>query len=523
MLTLRPYQQECLLAIQTQHSQGRHRQLISLPTGAGKTVIFANLIKETGLRTLVLAHTNELLEQASDKIKMVCPELDVGIVNGHNKRFDTHAVISSIQAASVASTMSKLAEESFDLVIADECHHFAADGPRKILTHLGFGNGTNKLLVGFSATPFRSDGKGLGEIFDVIAYERGIKEMIADGYLCHPRGLKIATDIDFSRVKTIDGDLQKAALADIMDTPELNRVIAETYQKHASGMATICFGVSVQHAINLSAAFTSLGISSKAIYGEMQHQDRAKIISEYREGAISVLCNCQVLTEGFDAPETSCVIIARPTQSTGLYQQMVGRGLRLYPNKKECLILDCNDNSHNICSSVTLLHDAKCWSIENEQISADIGSKLTEIQAHIPAELNQELKAAIIAFDPMGECFTWIRNGAAYSMRGSGGRHLNVMPNGTHTYEVTFTSEKGSEQIAAGLTFEYAFAAAEDFAKQNIKLFAISDRDASWRDLPITDRQMALIRSYGYRAGIEQLTRGQASQIIGSGALRRTG
>src|SRR3990167_9487562 len=191
-ITLRPYQTESISAIKEQCSKGIRRQIISLPPGSGKTVIFASIIKDTGMRALVFVHTRELLEQAQDKIKMIAPGLGVGLVDGDHKQFDSPVVICSIQAAGYESNLSKLIKQDFELIIADECHHFATDKTRKILNALGVGEKTNKLLVGFTATPSRNDNKGLGEVFDQIVFERDINFMIKNGYLCPPKALKIA-------------------------------------------------------------------------------------------------------------------------------------------------------------------------------------------------------------------------------------------------------------------------------------------------------------------------------------------
>lgn len=514
MLSLRPYQKECLEAIKDLHSKGKYRQLVSLPTGAGKTVVFANLIKETGLRTLVLAHTCELLEQSKDKIQMICPSLEIGIVNSQNKQFTTPVVVSSIQSARIPENLLALRAQDFELLVYDECHHACSDGARSVLDVLGFGKGTNQLLVGFSATPFRHDGKGLGEVFDVISYKKTIKEMISEQYLCSPKGLKIATEVDFSSIKTIDGDFQNSSLSLIMDTPEMNKIIVDAYLNHAKGIQTICFTVNVQHAINLAELFRSSGVSSEAIYGTMPLEERISLLNKYRSGEVQVLCNCQILTEGFDAPETACVIVARPTKSKGLYQQMVGRGLRLWPNKRECIILDCIDKSHSICSSAILAMDS-----ESEKISKEENSEnKKEIFEKLPEKLNPKLKAAIINFDPLGESFNWEKIGNSYFMRGAG-IQLNIIPQDNY-YNVFLSKGFAEEKIAHGLSFEYAFAAAEDFAKKNRKLFVVSDKEAAWRNLPISEKQKALLRSYRYRGGVDQLTRGQASDLIGSGVLR---
>ena len=517
-LKLRPYQEECLSKIAESLKAGVHRQLIVIPTGGGKTVIFAHLIEHMKRRALVLAHTNELLEQAKEKIEMICPGLSVGLVNSDNKEFDKQVVISSIQSARRPETLKQLQQQNFTLLVADECHHFGAESNRHILESLGFGRGTQYLLAGFTATGFRNDSKGLGEIFDAITYQRNIKEMIQDGHLCAPRGLKIATDLDLSNVKTDDGDFQASSLAEAMDLPEMNTLVVESYCNHARGRKTLCFGVTVQHAANLSGAFQKQGISSKLVHGGMAKEERSSIIKDYRNGAIQVLCNCQVLTEGFDAPETSCVIVARPTKSRGLYQQIVGRGLRLWPNKPDCIVLDFGDQNHSLCSTALLLQDAECEQIIEED-EEDKAKK--EILAALPVKLNQKLKAAIINYDPLGESFTWERDGKSYVMKGSGKSLLIVSPQSEDRYRVILSNGLNNQLIAENLTFEYAFSSAEDFAKENRKLFVISDMQADWRSYPISDRQKAHIISKGFKAGVEGLTRGQAAILIGSGALRR--
>lgn len=519
MLNLRPYQRECLDSIKSHQQSGHHRQLISLPTGAGKTVIFAHLIKELGGRALVLAHKSELLQQAKDKIEMVCPDLHVGIVNGYSKEFDASVVVSSIQSARIDQNLDELKRQGFKVLIYDECHHSVSDTSRMVLDELGFGTQTDRLLVGFTATAFRNDGKGLGEIFDVISCERTIKEMIEDSYLCRPIGIKVATDLDLSKVKTSDGDFQVASLASVMDTPEINQLVVDSYIKEGENRKSICFSVSVQHAHNLAILFRKHGVSAQAIFGEMPKQERASILKDYQEGHIRVLSNCQVLTEGFDAPDTSCILVARPTQSKGLYQQMVGRGLRLYPHKKDCLVLDICDRNHSICNSATLLLDAD--DIETQDREAKEKSK--EILERLPPNLNQKLKSALVSFDPLGEFFTWSLNESIYVLKGANNTRLGIVPTGENRYRVILASDNGNKIIADGLSFEYAFAAGEDFARQNRKMFIVCDREALWRNQPITEKQISLFRFYRYRSGIEQLTRGQASDLIGSGALRRAG
>lgn len=516
MLTLRKYQRECLDAIASNYKNGNCRQLVSLPTASGKTVVFASLIKESEGKSLVLAHTNELLEQAREKIQMIAPNLSVGLVNADSKEFDFPVIVSSIQSARQPNNLAELQAQNFNLLVYDECHHAASETSRNILNALGFGCKTDRLLCGFTATAFRQDGKGLKEVFDTVAYQRTIKEMIADGYLCPPKGIKVSTDIDLSKVKMGDGDFQAESLAKVMDVPEIRQIVVDAYQKEGEGRQTICFGVNIQHAHNLSSLFNDFGISSEAIHGRMSKSEREKVLNRYRSGQIQVLCNCQVLTEGFDAPETSCVIVARPTQSKGLYQQMAGRGLRLYPNKRDCIIIDLCTKHHSLCNTVTLLEDSNdIKEAEKSEKSDQLG-----VVESFPANLNQKLKAALISFDPLGQEFTWTCNESnIYVLKGDNIR-LGIVPINEDRYRVILASENGSQTISDDLNFEYSFAAAEDFARSNRDVFIVSDREAKWRNLPASAKQIALIRSKGYRAGLDKLTRGQASDIISSGTLR---
>ena len=233
-------------------------------------------------------------------------------------------------------------------------------------------------------------------------------------------------------------------------------------------------------------------------------------------GEIRVLCNCMILTEGFDAPETACVIIGRPTQSPGLYQQMAGRGLRLWPGKRDCLLIDFCTKKHSLCNAALLLQDAEA--IEANKRDEEGGQK--GLMDSLPLNSNQRLKVAIASFDPLGNAFTWAKSEQVYTLKGAFG-DLKIHPAEADRYRVVLSTEKGEKIIADGLDFEYSFAAGEDYARVNRAAFAVTDRSAAWRDLPASSKQIAYIRGRGFRAGLDKLTRGQAADLIGSGALKR--
>jgi superfamily II DNA or RNA helicase len=516
VIKLRPYQEECLKAINTAFENGIARQLVHLATAAGKTVIFAHLIQQKCCRTLVLAHTLELLEQARDKIQMICPSLDVGLVNAHNKEFNKSIVVSTIQSARQADNLKHLQDQDFELCIYDECHRSASESSRSVLDALDFGKGTKRLLAGFSSTPYRNDSRGLGEVFDEVVYHKSIKDLIEVGYLCQPKGIKIKTDLDLATIKSESGDFVTEALSDYMNTPEMNDLVVNTFIEHAKNRKTVCFAVTVDHANRLSEAFRDRGITSETIHGGTPKNERKALLERFKNGEILVLTNCQLLTEGWDCPDVSCVLVARPTQSKSLFVQMAGRGLRLFPNKKDCLILDFGSKTHSLCGMASLVGDT-----EEEERKERTEGKMSEFAKELPRTINKKLRAAIEEFDLLGDAFTWIKDGPSYSLKAIGNKVLKIFPTAEGRFSVVFFDGNNPQTIARDLSFEYAFASAEEYAKENRPIFVVSDIEATWRTLPISGKQKDVFRSYGYRAGIGELSRGQAALIISSGVLNK--
>ncbi len=517
-IKLRDYQLDCLESIHDHYSKGVTRQLVHMATGAGKTCVFSALTKQLNCKTLILAHTKELLSQAKEKIEMIYPGSDVGIVQEGQKEFDRKIVISSIQSACREGTLEQLKHQDFTLCIYDECHRSGNDSSRHVLTELGFlGDSSKGLLVGFTATPFRQGPKGLGAVFQQVVYRKSVKQLIDLGYLCKPVGIKIKTDLDLSIVETEDGDFKTESLASYMDTPEITQLIINTYLERARNRRTVAFCVNIEHAKNLADAFKRHGITSEAIHGGMTSNERDSLLERFKNGSIDVLANCQILTEGWDCPSVDCVLMAKPTQSKGLYQQMAGRGLRLYPNKKDCLLLDFGSKSHSLCGTAALLDDA-----EEKQKKQIPEGKVNEFITKLPPSINRKLKSALLEFDPIGEEFIWVQDGQSFTLKGAGDKMLKIFPTSEGRFNVFFFDSRNSYRtIAENLMFDYAFGAAEEFAKSNRGLFAVSDIEASWRTLPISDKQKDLFRASGYRAGIDDLSRGQASLIIGSGVLKK--
>jgi ATP-dependent helicase IRC3 len=346
--TLRPYQREAIEAVLAARKRGVRRMVVCLPTGAGKTVIFARLARLARRSVLVLAHREELVEQARDKIERALGgEAHVAVEQGE-RRAPAHAkvVVASIRSLHAERLEAVLAGRDFGLVIYDECHHAAAEDNLRVLRRLGaFGPEWTGTLLGFTATTARGDGQGLDTVFEDIVYSQTLPGLVERGYLVRLSGYRIATSADLSRLSAGGLDFAEEELAEAVDIEERNALVARSIQELARDRRTIAFCVTVNHARHLSYALNHLGVPAGIVHGEMRQEDRAKALSAFREGRTQVLTNVAVLTEGFDDPGVSCIAMARPTRSEGLYAQCVGRGTRLHPGKRDCLILDFVDLS----------------------------------------------------------------------------------------------------------------------------------------------------------------------------------
>ncbi|AUX19713.1 hypothetical protein SOCEGT47_001650 [Sorangium cellulosum] len=349
---LRPYQRAAVDAVLAARRRGVRRMVVCLPTGAGKTVIFSHLARLARRQVLVLAHREELLFQARDKIERALGgQAAVAVEQGELRASsDARVIVCSIRSLHERRLEQVKSGRDIGLVIYDECHHAPAEDNRRVLRQLGaFDPAWTGTLLGFTATTARGDGKGLDEVFEAIVYSRTLPEMIADGYLVPLAGYRVATATDLSRLDSrLDAgglDFATDELAEAVDLEERNALVARSIQELARDRRTIAFCVTVAHARNLSKALNHLGVRAATVHGDMPSDLRGRILADFRAERVQVLTNVAVLTEGFDDPGVSCVAMARPTRSEGLYAQCVGRGTRLHPGKRDCLILDFVDLS----------------------------------------------------------------------------------------------------------------------------------------------------------------------------------
>jgi len=352
-IDLYPYQIDCIEAVKRGYRDGISRQMIALPTGSGKTIIMSSIAKEFNCQTFIFAHRNELVVQTRDKLKAVWPESDIGIMKAELNDYDHQIIIGSVQSCSQNKRLSLLKDKNIQLMMIDEAHHSFSKSYQKIIKELGFENDKNKLLIGVTATPERADRQPLGKTFQQIVYNKPISELIESGYLTQIISRKILTLTSIEKVKNTAGDFNNAQLENKINNRQRNVLIVEKYILHGANRKAIAFCVSVKHIMNLVAVFKEYGVNAQPIWGDMDEIERKNRLEEFAlTKNIHVLVSCGVLTEGFDEPSVECILMARPTQSTCLYTQMIGRGLRVdksaHATKKDCLILDFMDKYHKI-------------------------------------------------------------------------------------------------------------------------------------------------------------------------------
>jgi superfamily II DNA or RNA helicase len=319
MVKLRDYQSACHRAILDSYKDGIRRALVVLPTGTGKTVVFASLPQFFRMkhRMLVLAHREELLEQAREKFARVDPALLVGIEQA-SRRADPSAkvVVASVQTLGRrnSSRLRSFNPAEFKLIVVDEAHYAVAAGYRRVLDYFGVLQGpTDKLLLGFTATPVRGDKQGLDQVFEKIVFSRSMGEMIQAKWLCPIRGFRVLTDLDLSQIRTRMGDFALDELAHLVNEASRNRQIVRAYEKVVPGQKALVFCVNVAHSQEVAAEFCRVGIRAAPVWGEMPPEERAKMLAEFRSGALSVIVNCNVLSEGYDDPTIAAILMAMPT------------------------------------------------------------------------------------------------------------------------------------------------------------------------------------------------------------------
>ena len=349
---LRPYQQQARDRIHAEWEAGRSRTLLVLPTGTGKTIVFASVAADqvrAGHRVLILAHRGELLEQAADKLQR-----STGLVSAVEKADATclntwfRVVVGSVQTLQRTARLERFPRDYFGTIIIDEAHHAITDGYRRILDYFG-----SAKVLGVTATPDRGDMRNLGEVFDSLAFEYKLTDAIKEGYLCRIMAQTIPLKLDISSVTMSGGDYAVGDLGTALD-PYLEQIAAEMAQR-CKGRKTVVFLPLIKTSQKFRDLLNAKGFRAAEVNG--QSADRREILADFDAGKYNVLCNSMLLTEGWDCPSVDCVVVLRPTKVRSLYSQMVGRGTRLSPGKTDLLLLDFlwMTDKHELCRPADLV------------------------------------------------------------------------------------------------------------------------------------------------------------------------
>ena len=365
-MELRPYQQQAKDAIFSEWENGIKKTLLVLPTGCGKTIVFAKVAEECvkgGSRVLILAHRGELLDQAADKIGK-----STGLGCATEKAEQTclgswfRIVVGSVQSMMREKRLNQFPNDYFNPIIIDEAHHCISDSYQKVLRHF-----PDAEVLGVTATPDRGDMQNLGTVFESLAYEYTLPKAIKEGYLSPIKAVTIPLKIDMSAVGVQAGDFKSGDIATALD-PYLES-IAEEMEKYCSNKKTVVFLPLVKTSQKFRDILNNHGFKAAEVNGDSK--DRAEILEAFDKDQYNVLCNSMLLTEGWDCPSVDCIVVLRPTKVRSLYCQMVGRGTRLSPetNKDHLLLLDFlwHTERHELCHPASLICE-----------SAEVAQKMTE-------------------------------------------------------------------------------------------------------------------------------------------------
>ncbi|MFN7130780.1 MAG: DEAD/DEAH box helicase [Myxococcales bacterium] len=324
-MDLRDYQVRAIEGIRSRIRAGKKRVLLVSPTGSGKTVTAAEVIRSAvsrGTKVVFLAHRRELINQCSAKLDSF--GVEHGIIQGSHPRYRPWE---PVQVASVQTLRKRERKPEAQLIVVDEAHHARAATYERI-----FAAYPQAPILGLTATPWRTDGKGLGDLFEDVVVAATPAELVEQGHLVPCDGYAFDAP-DLSKVKVTAGDYDEGELGELMSGTKLVGNIVQQWLAHAGGVRTVVFAVHVAHSKQLVEQFRASGVAAEHVDGEMPVEEREAILARLKSGETRVVSNCQILTEGWDLPELGCVIMARPTKSVGLYLQCVGRGLRPAPGK----------------------------------------------------------------------------------------------------------------------------------------------------------------------------------------------
>jgi superfamily II DNA or RNA helicase len=504
MLESREYQDEALKAIEDEWAKGNTRTAVVLPTGMGKTIVFARLTKDRAAlgKVLILVHRDELARSAAQKLHSVAPELEIGIVKAEQNDVHAPVIIGSVQT--LARKNRRDAIKGVATIIVDEAHHAVAKTYLDILEHFGaLGAGDREeypvSTAGFSATLARDDHRGLGKVWQSVAYRKSIVWGIAKGYLSDVQAKRVVLDdLDLGSVPVNRGDYQEDELGRALLGISAGPRIAEAWIEHAEDRQGFLFTPNVATAHQFAYDFRAWGLTNAVITGKTPIEERVNAYSRFQQGKIKVLVNCMVLTEGFDMPQASVACIARATRSRNLYVQMAGRVLRPWPGKDKALLLDVvgATQDQKLASIVDLSEDKLKEVKPDESITEAVDREAKEADSPV-ADLGGTLRAKDVdLFNLSSRAWLRTRKGVWFIPTKPGLWFLWPDSGQLGTFQVRhyIADNRRFELVESAMVLDYARAWAEELATEEDA--SISNRAAFWRNkrLYATDAQLTLAR-----------------------------
>ena len=394
MMNLRPYQAEAKDAVLKEWAQGHKKTLVVLPTGTGKTIVFSSVVEErirNGGRALIMAHRGELLDQAADKLMQAC-QLPSVLEKAESTSLGSHIPITvgSVQSLAQAKRLAQFPSDYFTDIIVDEAHHCLSDSYQRVLEHFPDAN-----VLGVTATPDRGDQRDLSQFFDSKAYEYSMTQAVRDGYLCPIKAQMIPLKLDIRSVGISSGDFSAGEIGYAL-APYLDQIVTEM-TKYCKGRKTVVFLPLIKISQDFCEKLNAHGLRAAEVNGNSE--DRAEKLKAFEGGEYDVLCNSMLLTEGWDCPSVDCVVVLRPTKIRALYQQMVGRGMRLSPGKTELLLLDFlwMTERHDLCRPSALVSKDKNISEKMDELLSkdDAEYDLLEAEEKVERDILAEREAAL--------------------------------------------------------------------------------------------------------------------------------
>ena len=394
MFQLRPYQAEAKQAILSAWDTGYRKTLLVLPTGCGKTVVFSSVTEnqvDKGHRVLIMAHRGELLDQAADKLKEASG-LDYVLEKADSSALGSFlpVTVGSVQSLAQPKRLARFPQDYFQDIIVDEAHHCLSDSYKRVLDHFPEAN-----ILGVTATPDRGDMKNLGEFFDSKAYEYSMTDAIREGYLTPIKAQMIPLELNISDVGMSSGDFAAGEIGCALE-PYLEQ-IANEMTTYCKDRKTVVFLPLIATSQKFCRMLNDAGLRAAEVNGNSD--DRSEVLADFEAGKYDVLCNSMLLTEGWDCPAVDCIVVLRPTKIRSLYQQMVGRGMRLYPGKTELLLLDFlwMTERHDLCKPSALISkdEAIAKKIDERMMSDADGFDLIEAEEQAERDILAERESAL--------------------------------------------------------------------------------------------------------------------------------